>query len=207
MRNSVREARSLRQIVDNFDTPEQKLLSAPPRRSARFIEEPGYYPEGGIWLYGNAKLLHSKLHCIQAALGPNWHDPIELSQIESEAEEAVLGMKVLVCGIHHAAHMRSAIIPLRFGAPRIVVVSGGFHYHLGRNLTNEPFPAARLWRYQWDPDTDLIISRRAPEKLPTYATHNPTVDRLIDGIANHTWPGLNSPLDSLTPCLAVPSSG
>jgi DNA processing protein len=87
-----------------------------------------------------------------------------------------------VTGIHSAAHMRAAIVPLRWGAPRILVLSGGFHYHLGENLDQEPFRSARLWRYAWDPLTDLAISRRAPDKLPTYAHFNPTVDRLIENI-------------------------
>jgi hypothetical protein len=81
-------------------------------------------------------------------------------------------------------------VPLRWGAPRIVVVSGGFKYHLGPDLKDEPFRAARLWRYEFDRRTDLIVSRRAPDKLPTYASHNPTVDRLIARLALRQWPGL-----------------
>jgi hypothetical protein len=95
-----------------------------------------------------------------------------------------------VCGIHNPAHRRAAIVPLRWGAPRVLVVSGGFCFHLGVKLNQEPFRAARLWRYQWDPTTDLIISRRAPEKKPTFALHNPTVDRMIGQITRGEWPGL-----------------
>jgi hypothetical protein len=68
-------------------------------------------------------------------------------------------------------------------------VSGGFHHHLGARLNEEPFRAARLWRYAFDAQTDLVISRRAPHKLPTYATLNSTVDRLITRIVNHDIPG------------------
>jgi DNA processing protein len=108
-----------------------------------------------------------------------------------------------VCGVHNEAHQRAAVVPLRWGAPRIVVFSGGIRFHLGPELRDEPFRAGRLWRYQWDPRTDLAISRREPRKLPTFARHNPTVDRLIEGIAKQTWPGLFAPTDSLSPLLAL----
>ena len=107
--------------------------------------------------------------------------------------------KVLVCGIHSPAHQRVAVVPLRWGSPRIVVLSGGFFHHLGADLREEPFRSARLWRYAWDPSTDLAVSRRPPESLPTYARHNPAVDRLVEAIALRNWPGLSSPSDLLGP--------
>jgi len=102
--------------------------------------------------------------------------------MEARVEREVLSAKVLVCGIHNAAHRRSAVVPLRWGTPRIVVFSGGFACHLGVNLDQEPFRIARLWRYGWDPLTDLAVSR-SPEKKPTYGPNNRTVDRLIERIA------------------------
>lgn len=171
---------------------------APPHRTAPYDVEPGYFEPGGLWLYGNFRLLDGRLACVSAASGPNRHRPGELDAIEHEAEELVLSSRILVCGIHNDAHQRAAAVPLRWGAPRIVVVSGGFYYHLGIDLKDELFRAARLWRYQFDPKTDMVVSRRAPNKLPTYASHNPTVDRMICLIAGREWPGLRSPLELLT---------
>jgi hypothetical protein len=186
-------------------TPTSQPLRAPPpdppRRTARYEDEPGFYESAGLWLYGNTRLLHGTLAYIPSAAGPNTHRPQELDAIEREAEDQVLSSKVLVCGIHSASHQRAALVPLRWGAPRIVVFSGGFFHHLGEKLKDEPFRAARLWRYAWDPRTDLAISRRAPEKKPTYATHNPTVDRLIAILAKHEWPGLRYSVDPLMPIL------
>jgi hypothetical protein len=166
---------------------------SPPRRTAPFEIEPGYYEPANLWLYGNARLLQGELACIETAFGAGPHLPKELGEIEREAERLVLAGKILVCGIHSAAHQRAALVPLRWGAPRIVVFSGGFRRHLGKDLREEPFRAARLWRYQWDHRTDLAVSRRAPEKLPTYATHNRTVDRLIGEIAGRSLAGLFTP--------------
>ena len=176
--------------------------AAAPVRSARFEDEPGYYAPAGLWLYGNVRLLHGKLACVEEALGQRDFAPPILDAVERAAEQTVLAGKVLVCGVHNPAHQRAAIVPLRWGSPRIVVVSGGFLYHLGLQLKQEPFRAARLWRYEWDAKTDLIVSRRDPERLPTFAHHNPTVDRLIRELAQGTRHGLSSPLDSLTPLLA-----
>ncbi|MBS1703682.1 MAG: hypothetical protein JST12_18610 [Armatimonadetes bacterium] len=113
-----------------------------------------------------------------------------LNAIEKEAEAIAFLGRILVCGFHDHWHQRAAVVPLRWGAPRIVVMPGGFHFHLGKDLRQEPFRMARLWRYEWDPKTDLAVSRRAPDKLPTYSNHDPALDRLIRGIAHESIPGL-----------------
>ncbi|CAN5561927.1 hypothetical protein BH11ARM1_BH11ARM1_02910 [soil metagenome] len=158
----------------------------PPRRSAPFDTEPGFYEPAGLWMYGNVRLLGAKLAHVQSSLALRFPDPKELEAIERQAEEFVLGGSVLVTGIHNPAHQRTAIVPLRWGAPRILVLSGGFEHHLGANLKVEPFRAARLWRYEFDATTDLVVSKRAPSKPPTFALHNPTVDRLIHAISQRT---------------------
>lgn len=124
------------------------------------------------------------------AFGLPIHSEQSLDSIERESESVVLNGKTLVTGIHSPAHQRAAVVPLRWGAPRIVVFSGGFFHHLGRELQTEPFRTARLWRYEWDPNTDLAVSLRAPDRLPTFAKHNPTVDRLIEKICKREIHGI-----------------
>ncbi|HVT12614.1 MAG TPA: hypothetical protein VHE55_10120 [Fimbriimonadaceae bacterium] len=168
-----------------------------------YRDVPSYFAPAGLWLFGNVRLLGADLALVPRARGRPDHLPIELDAIEREAEEIALGSQILVCGIHNAAHQRSAVVPLRWGAPRILVLSGGFYYHFGKELRDEPFRAARLWRYQFDSTTDLAISRRAPEKLPTFGLYNPTVDRLITMLVLGTCPGLRSAEDRarvLDPC-------
>ena len=171
------------------------------KRYAPFQEEPGFYEPANLWLYGNVKLFEARLAFIAPTAGPDTHSSKELDEIERYAEQVVLDGKILVCGIHNNAHRRSAVVPLRWGSPRIVVLSGGFHYHLGEKLDLEPFRAARLWRYAWDPVTDLAVSWRAPDKRPTFASNNPTVDRLISRIALGERVGVLSPLESTQPFL------
>ena len=179
-----------------------RRLVNPPPRTMPYDLEPGYYQSGGVWLFGNARLLQLDLGYVRGAFGPNRHTSAQLNEVEAEAERIVLGGRILVCGIHCEAHKRAAVVPLRWGAPRIVVLSGGFRHHLGPELKEELFRTTRLWRYQFDPQTDLVISRRAPDKLPTYATHNPTVDRLIELIVQGQWPGLRFSGDPLENLLA-----
>lgn len=167
-----------------------RLVPEPPRRSAPFDHEPGFYPDAKLWLYGNVRLLDSDLVHLPAALGEPRQTPSQLDALEHQAEVLVLAGKILVTGIHNAAQQRVAVVPLRWGAPRILVLSGGFYHHLGQTLTDEPFRAARLWRYQFDPRQDLVISRRAPDRRPTFALYNPTVDRLIEQIVGRQTPGL-----------------
>lgn len=172
-----------------------------PTRSAPFTDEPGFYEPAGLWLYGNVRLLHNPLATVSEALKNPYPGTSELMHIESEAERLVLDRFTLVCGVHNLAQQRASTVPLRWGSPRIVVFSGGFHHHLGPDLDQEPFRVARLWRFSWDPLTDLAVSRRAPDKLPTFAHVNPTVDRLILELAQGKLKGLSSAFDSLTPVM------
>ncbi len=172
-----------------LQTIETDCAAGAPLRSAPFDVEPGFYTPAGLWLYGNVRLLSGGLAAVTEAFGPDLHSPADLDHIERAAEQIVLAGKILVCGMHSAAHQRAAIVPLRWGAPRIMVFSGGFLHHLGRELKEEPFRTARLWRYAWDAKTDLAVSRRAPEKMPTFARHNPTVDRLIARLVSGEIPG------------------
>ena len=156
-----------------FDQP---LTPPKPKRTAPFDEEPGYHVPAGLWLFGNARLLGGNLAFVPQAFGEQDGDAEELAEMERMTEQFVLDGKTIVCGIHNGTHQRVAVVPLRWGAPRILVLSGGFYVHLGPELNNEPFRTARLWRYQFDSRTDLVISRRDPDKQPTYALVNPTVD-------------------------------
>jgi hypothetical protein len=175
--------------VSNLTTT-RKGSEEPPRRTAPLNEEPGFYVPACLWLYGNTRLLQAKTAYIPECFGPERQSPDELCEIERKAEQIVLTGTVLVCGIHNVAHQRAACVPLRWGAPRIVVFSGGFRYHLGEYLETEPFPVARLWRYEWDKNTDLAISIRSPPKLPSFAKHNGTIDKLIEKISMGEIPGL-----------------
>ncbi len=163
--------------------------------------QPTHVPSCGLWMYGNLDLLRCPLAHAHSVFDESLLYDERIFVIEREAEELVLSGKVLVCGIHNQWHQKAAVVPLRWGAPRIVVMSGGFEFHLGKELDHEPFRTARLWRYEWDRHSDLAISRRAPSKLPTYSLRNPTVDRLIRSISSESLRGL--PFVSRQSCLLL----
>jgi predicted Rossmann fold nucleotide-binding protein DprA/Smf involved in DNA uptake len=59
----------------------------------------------------------------------------------------------------------------------------GLFRALGEDLNQEPFRAARLWRYQFDPLTDLAISPCRPE-LGFAGLNNQVRDRLIASLSD-----------------------
>lgn len=155
----------------------------------------GFHRSRHLWLYGNTDLLRATwtrcgkdvptvLFCVADAIGRKEGAPELLSSIEKQAESLVLESKVLVTGIHNEKHQRSGIQPLRWGAPRILVFPCGFYRTLGDDLTQEPFLAARLWRYGFDPKTDLCVSLLAPSEPGEFVEHDPTIDCLIQYIVN-----------------------
>ena len=153
-----------------------------PQTGSDFTTAPNYHPESKLWFYGNVRLLRGSLATIRYQRC--------MSDVEKEAEDLVLSGHILVIGVHNNVQRRAAIVPLRWGSPRIVVFSGGIRHHLGPDLKQEPFRTARLWRYQWDAKVDLAVSLRAPNKLPTFAVENRTVDRLIQELARNERIGL-----------------
>lgn len=135
---------------------------------------------GILFLYGNHKLLSARTFSVLASRDCSEAD---LLKIEELAESGVLAGEVLVSGHDTPAYQRSAIVPLRWGAPRILVLDSGLFSALGEELTEEPFRAARLWRYKFDPQCDLVISPCVP-KAAGHRNSNRIRDRLIGALSD-----------------------
>ena len=106
-------------------------------------------------------------------------DSMKLDALEREAEYAVLRGQTVVSGYHNDAHQRQAIVPLRWGAPRVLVTYCGHIQAMGADYREELFRAARLWRYAFDPNTDLVLSRKAPQDEYPCRPYAPSVDALV----------------------------
>jgi predicted Rossmann fold nucleotide-binding protein DprA/Smf involved in DNA uptake len=141
----------------------------------RLIEEMDPDPPGLLFLYGNQKLLNLKSFCV---LNSRNAMPADLDLMEKLCEEAVLNSEVLVTGHDSPTYQRTAIVPLRWGSPRILCVDRGFFSVLGEDLRQEAFNAARLWRYEFDPATDLVVSASRPT-FKYIGVNNQIRDRLI----------------------------
>jgi predicted Rossmann fold nucleotide-binding protein DprA/Smf involved in DNA uptake len=135
-------------------------------------------PPGVLFAYGNVKLLDSRTFCVLSSRNTS---PVGLDLMEKLAEEGVLGGEIVVSGHDTPEYQRSALVPLRWGAPRILCLDRGLFPALGENLTEEPFRAARLWRYQFDPRTDLVVTPFRPE-AKFIGVNNQIRDRLIAGL-------------------------
>lgn len=137
-------------------------------------------PPGMLFLYGNQNLLKSKTACVLSSRNTS---PSGLDLVERLAEEAVLAGEVIVSGHDTPEYQRAAVVPLRWGAPRILCLDRGLFRALGEDLKDEPFRAARLWRYEFDPRTDLVVSPFRPA-ADYVGVNNQVRDRLIAGLSD-----------------------
>jgi predicted Rossmann fold nucleotide-binding protein DprA/Smf involved in DNA uptake len=129
--------------------------AAYPSRLVNCIEE----PPALLFTYGNQQLLSQSTFCALTSRKPT---KLGLANIEVVVERMVFEHKVLVSGHNTDGYKRASVTGLRWGAPRILALDCGLFAGLGDNLTNEPFRVARLYRYQFDPKTDLVISPFRP---------------------------------------------
>jgi len=134
---------------------------------------------GLLFMYGNTKLLDSKTFCVLSSRNAR---PADLDEIERLTEEGVLASEVLVTGHDRPEYQRSAVVPLRWGSPRILCLDRGLFKVLGEDLKDEAFRAARLWRYQFDASTDLAISPFRPD-ADFIGVNNKVRDRLCASLS------------------------
>lgn len=184
-RLSARAAASVKQDLD-IQTLEDRLgalgvtiVTAADVHYPSMIEEMDFDPPGVLFLYGNAKLLTARTFGVLSSRNSL---PADLELIETLTEEGVLAGEVLVTGHDRPEYQRSAIVPLRWGSPRILCLDRGLFRVLGENLKDEAFRAARLWRYEFDPYTDLVISPFRPN-ADFIGINNQVRDRLVGSLA------------------------
>jgi len=153
-------------------------------------------PPGVLYLYGNARLLESQTFCV---LSSRNSPPAALDQIEKLTEQGIMNAETLVTGHDTHEYQRSAVVPLRWGVPRIIVLDRGMFHALGEDLQEEPFRAARLWRYRFDPQTDLAVSCINPER-DYHRESNKIRDRLIASLSlrlDFVWVGEGGNMERL----------
>ena len=136
------------------------LVTAADANYPSLVEDMAPDPPGALFLYGNAKLLETRTFSVLSSRDAR---PGDLESMEKLAEAGVLDGETLVAGHDRPEYQRTAVVPLRWGAPRILGLDRGLFKVLGPDLKEEAFRAARLWRYQFDPATDLAISQFRPE--------------------------------------------
>ena len=156
-----------------------RLLTAADAGYPEMVESFDPDPPGVLFLHGNVRLLQAATFAVLASRATL---PAGLETIERLTEEGVLGGETLVTGHDRPEYQRSAIVPLRWGAPRILVLDRGLFQVLGPDLKDEAFRAARLWRYEFDPGTDLAVSPFRPEN-DFIGVNNQVRDRLVASLA------------------------
>lgn len=166
---------ALRELEARLTVLGVSLVTTADAHYPAMIEEMDPDPPGVLFLYGNHKLLEAKTFCVLSSRNSL---PRDLEYIERWAEEGVLSGEVLVTGHDRPEYQRSAVVPLRWGSPRILCLDRGLFNVLGPDLRDEAFRTARLWRYEFDPTTDLVISPFRPD-ADFVGVNNQVRDRLI----------------------------
>lgn len=166
-------------VENRLDALGVRLLTAVDAGYPKLVEEMDPEPPGLLFLYGNLALLQSRTFAVLSSRGAL---PRDLNRIEELTEAGVLDAEILVTGHDRPEYQRSAIVPLRYGAPRILCLDRGLFKVLGEDLRDEAFRAARLWRYEFDPQTDLAISPFRPS-ADFIGINNQVRDRLVGCLA------------------------
>ncbi len=156
------------------------LVTAADARYPAQVEAFDPDPPGVLFLYGNVSLLESTTFAVLSSRGA---PPAALADIEALTEAGVLAGEVVVSGHDRREYQAAAVVPLRWGAPRILALDRGLFPVLGPELREEAFRAARLWRYQFDPQTDLVISPFRPD-AEFLGANNRVRDRLVAALSS-----------------------
>ncbi len=173
---SLDAAAALEERMDRFGVG---MVTAADGHYPQLLEDMDPDPPGVLFFYGNHRIMEAKTFTV---LSSRSSSPSALNLVEKLTEEGVLQGDVLVTGHDTPEYQRAAVVPLRWGSPRVLCLDRGLFDCLGEELKDEPFRAARLWRYQFDAKTDLAISLAHPEK--GYVTGmNVRRDRLIAGLS------------------------
>jgi predicted Rossmann fold nucleotide-binding protein DprA/Smf involved in DNA uptake len=166
-------------LEDRLGTLGVTVVTAADVHYPQLIEEMDENPPGVLFLYGNTKLLETKTFCVLSSRNTL---PMDLELIEQYTEQGVLNSEVLVTGHDRPEYQRSAVVPLRWGSPRILCLDRGMFNVLGQDLKDEAFRAARLWRYEFDATTDLVVSPFRPD-ADFVGVNNQVRDRLVGSLS------------------------
>lgn len=146
-----------------------------PHQILEFDEDPPTV----FYLYGNSSLLNKDNFTVLSSRNSNYDT---LNQIQKYTTDYIHRGKILVCGHNTPEYQAAAVISLRYASPRILVLDRGLFTALGENLDQELFDVARIWRYEFDPHVDLVISPYHPS-VPYIRGANVIRDRVIAGLA------------------------
>lgn len=166
-------------LMERLDRLGVAFVTAADQQYPLALEQLDPQAPGVLYLYGNQRLLETRTFAVMASRKA---PQSALDAIESLAEQGVLAGEVLVGGHNTPEYQRASVVPLRYGAPRILGLDRELFDALGDDLTEEPFRAARLWRYQFDGMTDLAVTTIHPDQKP-HPGANRQRDRLIAGLA------------------------
>lgn len=137
-------------------------------------------PPPALFAFGNLGLLDRPLFAVA-----NSNDvPESALAIGDQAAEAAMNKGwTLVTGHNRIAYQRTALVAARRQMPCIFVLDRGLVEGFGGDLERNLFSAARIWRPNFDPASDLAVSALSTNAHGTSA-NNRRRDKLIFALAS-----------------------
>jgi DNA processing protein len=171
----IRRLGQIKTLEERLTTLGVTLISSADAHYPALVEEMDPDPPGILFLFGNSRLLEGNTFCVLSSRNSR---PADLDLIEKLAEEGVLKSEILVSGHDRPEYKRSAIVPLRWGSPRILCLDRGLFTALGQDLQHDTSHESSLWREKFDPRTDLVVSPFRPD-AGFVGVNNQVRDRLV----------------------------
>jgi predicted Rossmann fold nucleotide-binding protein DprA/Smf involved in DNA uptake len=146
-------------------------------------------PPPVLYVYGSISLLGQRRFAVA-----NSRDAPEesLRACERVAEAAVLRGWMPVTGHNRLAYQRCALSALRNGGSVCYALDCGIWQAFPSGLTHALFPAARIWRVEYDPQRDLTLTPFPPH-AHMIAHHNRRRDEIIFALAETVFAGYVRP--------------
>ncbi len=146
-------------------------------------------PPPVLYVYGNLSLLQRRRFVVA-----NSNDaPDEtLKACDRIVAAAALRGWLPVTGHNRPAYQRSALASLRNGGSVCYVLDCGLWKGFPSGLSHALFPAARIWRVEYDTQRDLTLTPFPPE-AHMIAHHNRRRDQIIFALAEAVFAGYTRP--------------
>ena len=119
------------ELFEALDPKGVRLVTMADAAYPEMIEEIHPDPPPVLFVYGNENLLKAQTFTV---LSSRKTSEAGMAEIERVTEENVIAGRCLVTGHDTPEYQRAAVVPLRWGAPRILVFDTGLMDALGESL-------------------------------------------------------------------------
>lgn len=116
-------------------------------------------PPAVLFGYGKWDLLNQTTF---AVLGSHDISPLGLTALETVVKTFIESGWTLIASSTQPAYQQAMLTALRYNSPHALILDQGLLHVFGEDMRQEPVPAARVWRMEFDPMQDFALSAFRP---------------------------------------------